>query len=300
MHIEKNVCYNILKLMLGMNDTRVVREDSKEMKIREDLWLKDVTPAPTKKDHTRVRAFQPSAPWVLDEGEKKKFISRVKSLRLPSQFATNPQSYFGGKNDSELQHLKSHDFHVMMQHVIPVALRGLLQPGPRRAIYQLCRVFQSINSPVLNPKDFPTLMNDVSETLCLLIKELPPTTFTISLHLVYHLAKEVTLCGVIHSRWMYPVERYFKVLKSFVKNLAKPEGSISESYWLAKNIAFLSEQVPTLQLTTYCKKLEASVENDAMIFQMRGKKEITLSNDVRRQINQYLFDNTEAVTSMHL
>jgi hypothetical protein len=117
-------------------------------------------------------------------------------------------------------------------------------------------------------------MNDVNETLCLFVKELPPITFTINLHLVYHLAKEVTVCGVIHSCWMYPVERYFNILKSFVKNLARPEGSISESYWLAKNI-----DVATLQLTSYCNKLEGNVEKNAMIFKTRGKKETTLSND---------------------
>ena len=148
-----------------------------------------------------------------------------------------------------------------------------MQLGPRRAIYQLCRVFQSINSLVLNPKDFPILMNDVNETLCLFVKELPPTTFTINLHLVYHLAKEGTLCGIIHSCWMYPMERYFNVLKIFVKNLARQEGSIIESYWLAKNIAFISNQVPTLQLTSYCNKLEGNIEKNAMIFKTGGKIE---------------------------
>ena len=41
-----------MKLMLGMNDSKAVLEDINDMKVKEDLWLKDVTPAPTKKDHT--------------------------------------------------------------------------------------------------------------------------------------------------------------------------------------------------------------------------------------------------------
>jgi hypothetical protein len=34
----------------------------------------------------------------------------------------------------------------------------------------------------------------------------------------------------VQTRWMYPYERYFKGLKSFVWNLAKPEGSMAHGY----------------------------------------------------------------------
>jgi hypothetical protein len=192
--------------------------------------LKNVVLAPTKKDPSRVKAFQPAAPWVLDAEEKVTFINKVKALKLPFEFASNVAGYFGGANGNELQHLKSHDYHILMEHVIPVVLQGLLAAGPRRAIFRLCRVFQRIGSPVLDPSTFSEFMNDGTETLCLLEKEFILTLFTISLHLVQHLLQKVTLCGVIHTRWMFPVERNFKVLKSFVKNLARPEGSISESY----------------------------------------------------------------------
>lgn len=35
--------------------------------------------------------------------------------------------------------------------------------------------------------------------------------------------------GYSSIRWMYSMEKYFKVLKSVVKNMAKLEGSISEA-----------------------------------------------------------------------
>ena len=303
MHIEKNVCSNIMKLLLGLNDTKSVREDLENLKIREDSWLTNIEPAPTKNDHTHMKAFQQNAPWVLDENEKKIFINRVTSLRFPSLLASNPRAYFGGKNGDELQHLKSHDFHVLMQHIIPVALRGLLQLGPRRAIYHLCHIFQHVNSPILDPLEFPMILEDAVETLCLLNKELPPTSFTISFHLVLHLIPEMTVCGVIHSRWMYLVERYFKTLKSFVKNMAKPEGSIGESYWLTKNISFFFEYVSYGNFAQYRKKLGGPLQNNAkndVIFQKRGKKEITLSNEVRRHIDQYLISNIEVLAPWHL
>ena len=49
----------------------------------------------------------------------------------------------------------------MLEHVIPTTLRGLLLHGPRKAILCLCHVFQWINSPILDPSTFLSLLNDV-------------------------------------------------------------------------------------------------------------------------------------------
>ncbi|WJX78264.1 hypothetical protein P8452_61508 [Trifolium repens] len=47
-------------------------------------------------------------------------------------------------------------------------------------------------------------------------------------HLVVHLVEEAKLGGPVHYRWMYPIERYLGHLKSYVRNKARPEGSIAE------------------------------------------------------------------------
>jgi hypothetical protein len=294
MHVERNVCNNIIRLLLELNDTTGTREDLIPLGSREDLWLKDETPAPTKKDPSRMKAFKPAAPWVLDDEEKKIFIKRVKSLKLPSRFACNVAGYFGDKRGDELQPLKSHDYHILLEHVIPLALRGLLALAPRRAIYRLYRIFQHIGSPVLDPKTFPNLLTDVCETLCLLGKEFPPTLFTISLHLTYHLVKEVILCGVIHTRWMFPIEQNLKVLKNLVKNLARPEGSISESYWLATNVRFLREFIPhrsQLRYDTIEDPIIDYTKGDVVILERRGSKEIKLTRENQQHIETYLLNN---------
>ncbi|TYK02851.1 hypothetical protein E5676_scaffold218G00510 [Cucumis melo var. makuwa] len=73
------------------------------------------------------------------------------------------------------------------------------------------------------------LQEDIVMTLCNLEKYLPPSFFTIMVHLVVHLVREVKLCGPVYLRWMYPFERYMKVLKSFVRNRNNPEGCIAEA-----------------------------------------------------------------------
>ncbi|KAL5552934.1 hypothetical protein UlMin_040335 [Ulmus minor] len=64
--------------------------------------------------------------------------------------------------------------------------------------------------------------------------------FDIMIHLVLHLPEEAILGGPVYMRWMYPFERYLKRLKDYVRNAAKPEGSISEGYVVDEALTFCS------------------------------------------------------------
>nr|GLL16865.1 uncharacterized protein LOC110673961 [Ipomoea trifida] len=49
-------------------------------------------------------------------------------------------------------------------------------------------------------------------------------------HLPVHLASEAKIGGPVQYRWMYPIERMLYELKKFIRNMARPEGSIAEGY----------------------------------------------------------------------
>ena len=55
--------------------------------------------------------------------------------------------------------------------------------------------------------DLENLEKDIALTLCELEKIFPPSFFTVMVHLVMHLAKEAKFGGLVHYRWMYPIER---------------------------------------------------------------------------------------------
>ena len=78
--------------------------------------------------------------------------------------------------------------------------------------------------------------------LCLLEKEFPPSFFDPMTHLLVHLVEELHICGLVHSRWMYPLERYMKSLKGFVRNKARPEGGMAEGYALEEALGWGSAQ----------------------------------------------------------
>jgi len=53
------------------------------------------------------------------------------------------------------------------------------------------------------------------------------------------------VCGPVFLWWMYSVERYMKVLKSYTKNQYRPETSIVERYVAEEAIEFCSDYIET-------------------------------------------------------
>jgi hypothetical protein len=182
--------------------------------------------------------LKPAADYVLSDAEFQQFCDCIESLKTP----TGHSSAFGKHiRKKKLGGLKSHDYHVFMQQVLPLALWGLMKPGPRTAIMRVCEIFRRICTRVYNPADFQSLQADVAETMALVQMEFPPSFFDIMTHLPYHLVEELDLCRPMSTRWMYPVERYMKTLKTYVRNMARPEASMAEGYLKDECIGFITE-----------------------------------------------------------
>jgi hypothetical protein len=57
-------------------------------------------------------------------------------------------------------------------------------------------------------------------------------------HLLAHLVKENTILGPVYLHNMWPFERFMSVLKKYVLNRARPEGSITKGYVTEEVIEF--------------------------------------------------------------
>ncbi|RVW18016.1 hypothetical protein CK203_112664 [Vitis vinifera] len=141
----------------------------------------------------------------------------------------------------KLNGLKSHDYHALMQQLLPVAIRSVLPKHVRYAITRLCFFFNALCAKVVDVSRLNDLQQDIVVILCLLEKYFPPSIFDIMLHLTVHLVREVRLCGPVYMRWMYPFERYMKVLKGYVRNHNRPEGCIAECYIAEEALEFCTE-----------------------------------------------------------
>jgi hypothetical protein len=200
MHCEMNLAKNFLKTIISVKDTVKVRRDLQRRNIRRHLWL-------TRNLRRAGKMLKPAAPYVLSDEEFKTPTGHSSGLGKHTR-----KKKLGG--------LKSHDYHVLMQQVLSLALWGLMKPGPRLAVMRMCKVFRRICTKVYNPAEFDSLEANVAESMALLEMEFPPSFFDIMTHLPYHLVQELDMCGPMSSRWMYPIERYMKTLKAYVRNMA--------------------------------------------------------------------------------
>ncbi|KAL4027982.1 hypothetical protein IC575_011172 [Cucumis melo] len=217
MHIEKNVCMNIVGTLLDLpgksKDGMNSRLDLVDMNIRPEL-----------------------APMVT----KYRFCKTLAEIKVPEGYSSNIRSLVS-LNDLKLNGLKSHDCHVLMQQLLPIAIRSILPKNVRYTISRLCFFFNAICAKSFSVSELDALQEDIVMTLCNLEKYFPPSFFTIMVHLVVHLVREVKLCGPVYLRWMYPFERYMKVLKSFVRNRNRPEGCIAEAQVCEEAVHFCSD-----------------------------------------------------------
>ncbi|GJY34618.1 hypothetical protein Tco_0419087 [Tanacetum coccineum] len=233
MHIEKNVLEAILNTLL-MNDkskdTAKARQDLKKLGIRSGLWL-----GQTKNG----KCSKPQAAYSFSPENRKKFCQFIKGVKLPDGFGSNFKHKVTD-NDTNITGLKSHDCHIMMQRLLPYGLQQYLPDEVAKPIIELCSFFKQICSTTLMEDDMLKAQSKVVDILCNLELIYPPAFFDIMIHLVIHLPLEALEGGPIRPRWMFPFERFMKKLKGYVRNKAKPEGSIAEGYVAEEALTFSS------------------------------------------------------------
>ncbi|KAE8725780.1 hypothetical protein F3Y22_tig00008145pilonHSYRG00058 [Hibiscus syriacus] len=180
MHIEKNVCESVYGTLLNLpgktKDGLRARQDLEAMGIKPEL-------------QTQPRG------------------------NLPDGCCSNFKNLVSD-DVSKMNGLKSNDCHVLMQQLLPFAIKGVLHVKVRKTIIE---------------------------------KYFPPSFFDVMIHLMVHLAREVRLCGPIHFRWMYPFERYMKTLKGYVRNHHRLEGSIAECYVAEEALEFCSDYLKNMK-----------------------------------------------------
>jgi hypothetical protein len=283
MHVEKNVCDSLIGTLLNIKgktkDTENARLDMVEMGIREAL-------APQSTD---TRTVLPPACHTLSRKEKKSFCMCLRSIKVPHGYSSNVKSLVSMK-DLKLVGLKSHDCHVLMQQLLPVAIRGILPKKVRDVLTRLCLFFNAICSKVIDPKKLDELENEGVVILCQLEMYFPPSFFDIMVHLIVHLVREIRLCGPVYLRWMYPVERYMKILKGYVKNQHRPEASIVEKYIAEEAIEFCSDYMSEADAIGIPKS-----HHGARCGGIRGIKLKSVGREQVLQAQLYILNNTDVV-----
>ncbi|XP_043714728.1 uncharacterized protein LOC122663088 [Telopea speciosissima] len=269
MHIEKNVCDSIIGTLLGMKDKTKdhvnARLDLKDMKIRVDLHPKII--------EGRDKVILPPAYYTLSNEDKEVFCTILSGVKVPDGYASNISRNVQVK-ERIISGMKSHDCHIMMQQLLPVSFRSVLPKNVGKVLIEICEFFRDLCSKVGSEEDFKRLNQSIAVSMCNLERYFPPGFFDVMVHLIVHLASEASLAGPVHYRWMYPIERFLKQLKDYVRNNSRPEGSIAEGYIAEECIIICSryfEGVETRLNRPSRNDVSLDVEDPHSIFSSIGR-----------------------------
>jgi hypothetical protein len=116
MHIEKNASENLIATLLNMypktKDGLDARLDLVELGSRQELH-------PVEDDEGNQTI--PDAPFTMSREKKEILCSVIQNIRTPDGYASNLSRCVNMK-DCKLSGLKSHDNHVLLHDILPVAL----------------------------------------------------------------------------------------------------------------------------------------------------------------------------------
>jgi len=221
-------------------------------------------------------------------------------VRLPDGFGSNFKKRVDYGN-SNIYGLKAHDYHILMQRLLPIGVQARLPPDVSKTIIDLCIFFRKICARSVDVDDMSKPHDEVVKLLCNLELIYPPAFFDIMVHLIIHLPQEVILDGPVYMRWMYPFERYMKKLKAYVRNKARPEGSIAEGYVAEEALTFCSMYLEGIQtkFNRSDRNEDAGIpKRQFLVFSSQcqpisAKKTISLYEPIRSSLGWLVLNNCE-------
>ncbi|WVZ83970.1 hypothetical protein U9M48_031056 [Paspalum notatum var. saurae] len=208
MHIEKNICENLLWTFLRVEgktkDTISARIDLENLGIRKELHL-------VQNGDSYVR---PHACYTMTNDQRAAFCKFLRDVKFPDGYAAN-------------------------------LTRCVDEDGHKVDVLQRMKV-------------------EIPIILCKLEKIYPPAFFDVMVHLAVHLPEEALLRGHVQYGWMYPIERRLCTLKHYVRNRARPEGSIAEAYIVDECLTFCSRYFGDVETRFNRQGRQSSCQDDGV------------------------------------
>jgi hypothetical protein len=114
------------------------------------------------------------------------------------------------------------------------------------ALVKLCAFLNAISQKTTDPRNLVKLRNDVVQCLISFELAFPPSFLDIMTHLLVYLVKKITILDPVFLHNMWPFERFMSVLKKYVLNHARLEGSIAKGYVTEEVIEFCVDFVNSI------------------------------------------------------
>ena len=158
-------------------------------------------------------------------------------MKVTAGYSAIPATYLDPKK-KKISGMKSHDCHVMLTQLLPVALRGVMDDHVRETLFDFCNVFDVISRKSISLKRLERLKEEIVVILCELEMYFPPAFFNVMVHLLVHIVPEIKDPGPLFLHQMMSSERVNGFIKGYVRNRARPDGSIVQGFLTEECISF--------------------------------------------------------------
>ena len=126
-------------------------------------------------------------------------------LRMPDGYASNI-ARCANPEKGTLHGMKSHDCHIFMECLLPIAFRSL-PDFVWSVLAELSQFFKDLCSNTLRTDDVVRMQENIPIILCKLERIFPPCFFLFNGTPCHSSTYGSITCGLVHNRWMYPFER---------------------------------------------------------------------------------------------
>ena len=285
MHIEKSAYESIIGIILNIigktKDGLNSWLDLMDMGLRCGLALR----------FESNRTYLMSACYTLSRMENKVFCQTLIELKVPEGIAQTLEILCQWKIWSSMALSLMIIIHWCKQLLL-VALQSLFQKHVWHATTKLSLFFNALCKKVVDVSTLDKLQNELVVALCLLEKYFPSSFFDIMIHLTVPLVRGVRLYGLIYFRWMYPFERFMKVLKGYVQNRNHLKGCIVECYIVEKAIEFCTEYLSNMDAI----RVLSSTNVDHKVGAPIPRGHITeVDSNLLLQAHHYVLENTTII-----
>jgi hypothetical protein len=201
MHNEKNIFDNMLKTVMD------VKGNTKDnVKARHDLLKYCNCPELCISREGNGKLSIPKACYTFTKEQKRLLLEWVKELRLPDGYASNLSRCVDLK-DMKMSGMKCHDCHVIMERLLPIALRELFPTNIWSVLTELSLFYRDLCASKLSVGHMCKLEKEIAQLVCKLEKIFPSGFFDVMEYLMMRLPYEARVGDPVQNRWMYPFER---------------------------------------------------------------------------------------------
>jgi hypothetical protein len=124
MHIERNVSNIVFKYLFSECDTLHVHKDMEEVGVKQHLWFHQ--------DPQSVNYVKPPTPYVFTQAERQSFLDFFCEVCALTTYVV---AFKKMVDPNGLYNMKSHDHHVMLQHILPCDIHNLLHLGCKKGLH---------------------------------------------------------------------------------------------------------------------------------------------------------------------